>query len=155
AEAAYREALKPWRKLMEDHPEMPDFALGEAWVLYTLGNHLRDTDRAEEALDSYARVEHRAEATLRQEPRHADARRLLWYVHGARAIALSQLGRHEQALRDWDAFIPAGGGQIPRLSEFVRELTRADLKGEALPGSALADHVAVTAETRMFTETMV
>jgi tetratricopeptide (TPR) repeat protein len=55
-----------------------------------------------DSLDWYARAIATLAAVVKQEPGLAIARRLLRLAHGDRARALAQLGRHAEAVQDWD-----------------------------------------------------
>jgi tetratricopeptide (TPR) repeat protein/tRNA A-37 threonylcarbamoyl transferase component Bud32 len=155
SQSAYDQAVRQWQQLSRDHPTVLEFAVGEAMTFYNLGNLLRDSDQTEKALDCYGSAERNLAAVLQREPRHVNARALLWSLHGARAIASSQLGRHAEAIPDWDAFLEYGDGQLPHLSELMRALAQARAKRQDLSLSALADHRAVAAEAQAFIDKMI
>jgi eukaryotic-like serine/threonine-protein kinase len=105
AEAAYRAALTILEKLTASAPNVPDYAvtLGASYV--NLSHLLKDSRRAHASLDGYTKAIAVLSAVLAKEPSLTSARLFLRNAHWGRAEALQELGRHPEAVKDWDRVI--------------------------------------------------
>jgi tetratricopeptide (TPR) repeat protein len=102
AEQAYRRALELLEKLAADFPAVPDYRRELAGSSVSIGNLLRDQGQAQASLPWYAKAIALLEPLTRQQPRLVTERLFLYYAHYGRAEALDKLGRHADAVTDWE-----------------------------------------------------
>ncbi|WP_165228142.1 serine/threonine-protein kinase [Aquisphaera insulae] len=103
AEAAYRRVVPLRERLAADHPEQVELSVqlgGSYGNLGQVASYRRDYPAS---LDWAERSRKVLEGVLKDEPRHALARRYLRNAHGLKGTALGALGRHAEALPEWDA----------------------------------------------------
>jgi tetratricopeptide (TPR) repeat protein len=112
AEAAYRAAIGVREEVARRHADLAANRLELGGVYCNLGHLLRARHKAADALEYYDKalrtLEGIAGAGARQ---RATAQLYLRNTFGGRAAARAQLGRHAEALADWDraiALVPAG-----------------------------------------------
>jgi serine/threonine protein kinase/Flp pilus assembly protein TadD len=101
AEAAYLLALDIKEKLVADFPNVQEYALGLGGAYCNFGILMYESGQPEAALGWYQKAIVRLEALLAVEPRLVTAREFLGNSHAMRANTLAALGRHEEAVRDW------------------------------------------------------
>src|SRR5262249_27856673 len=133
------------------HPAVVKYAVSLAASGCNLATLLRDDGRPEAALEWYGKASGTLEGVLRQQSRHRTAQDFLRNVSTGRARAFSLLGRHADAVRDWDRAIELAAGPLraqfgcvrahalARTGDLARALTtanelagREDLTGEDL-----------------------
>jgi serine/threonine protein kinase/tetratricopeptide (TPR) repeat protein len=102
AETALRQALAIQEKLVADFPDLPSHALQLGGTYSNFGHLVRDRGEPANALEWFARAIARMQPVLQQEPRLATARLYFRNAHWGRAEALGQLGRHAEAIPDWE-----------------------------------------------------
>jgi serine/threonine-protein kinase len=102
AEVAFREAVTLWEGLRRDFPGVRQYALDLGGMQCDLGGLLRKAGRPADSLAWYGRAIATLGAVLAREPRQPTARQFLRNAHHGRAEALTRLGRHTEALKDWD-----------------------------------------------------
>jgi serine/threonine-protein kinase len=102
AEVEYRRAIALRAQLAADFPTVPDYAVDLAAGCCNLGNLVRDRGEPAASLDWYARACAALRPVLAKEPGLALARRFLRNTHWGRAEALERLGRHAEAVADWE-----------------------------------------------------
>jgi serine/threonine protein kinase/tetratricopeptide (TPR) repeat protein len=102
AEAQFRQAVEVWEKLATVAQPAPEHVIGYGISSRNLGDVIRDRDDPAAALDWYARAVRILEPESRGERRPMEAREALCNAYWGRAEALTRLGRHDEALRDWD-----------------------------------------------------
>lgn len=102
AEASYKKALAIREKLAEAHSSN----LAIQWSLqescYNLGFLTNKADKPQEAFQWYSRSIAILQAILEHNPEHADAEYWVSLAHWGRALACESLGRHADALKDWE-----------------------------------------------------
>lgn len=138
AKAAYQKTLEIRERLTRDYPKVFSYALELGGTYTNMADLVRDAGAPQGALPWYARALQTLEAQLQQQPRHTEARQWLRNTFWGRAEALSRLGRHAQALGDWDRALAADDGS--RRDDL--ELSRAACLAR------LGEHVRATAETK-------
>jgi eukaryotic-like serine/threonine-protein kinase len=111
AEDAYRQSLALHEALLRDHPHVVSFMLDVASSCENLAAHIRKSRSPEESLAWSARAIHTEETVLAQDPRDAAARFGLFNASLGQARALFDLGRREEADRDWRRAIELSEGQ--------------------------------------------
>jgi hypothetical protein len=94
------------------------------------------------ALDEFAEAARTLNGLLRREARHAQAKQFLQESHLKRALLLTKLKRHQEALADWDAAVAAETGKRAADLRFAR--------AAALVHTG--EHARATAEARALTE---
>jgi serine/threonine protein kinase/Flp pilus assembly protein TadD len=101
AEAEYGKALVLRKKLADDFPAMPAYRIQLGGSYANFGYLHLTKNQPQDALDWYAKAIPLLQSALAQDARLAEARLFLRNVHGGRARALDQLGRHAESSRDW------------------------------------------------------
>jgi serine/threonine-protein kinase len=141
AEASYGRALEIQKRLAELYPTVTAFAVELGRTYCDLGSlHYQAGDR-ENALRWYAESLRTMSAVLRQEKQNAAARHCLSHAYQDRAEILTRLGRHTEALADWNAALAIGHGDS-------RERLR---PGRAITLAHLGQHALATAEVQELT----
>jgi tetratricopeptide (TPR) repeat protein len=102
AEAEYRRDIALQEQLAADFPAVPDYAMELAAGCCNLGHLVRDRGEPAASLAWYARACAALRPVLAKEPGLALARRFLRNTHWGRAEALERLGRHAEAVADWE-----------------------------------------------------
>jgi tetratricopeptide (TPR) repeat protein len=161
AEAAYRHARTIEEKLVADFPAIPAYRVSLAGNYVNSGELVNTRGESLAALDWYAKSIPLLEATLAQDPQHANAREFLRVAYSNRATALRRLARYAEAVRECDcalalvddalndpttrseirlsraAAVLAQTGDHARTAAEAEELTRGDkVSGEALYAAA-------------------
>jgi serine/threonine-protein kinase len=107
AEKALKEAWGIFDKLTTAYPSFTDYAVYRGTTSVNLGDLLRESGKPEVALDWFAN----AIQTLRGlHKQHDFAQLSLRAAYDGQAQALSQLGRHAEALTAWDQAIELAAG---------------------------------------------
>jgi serine/threonine-protein kinase len=156
AAAASDKALAAQERLVREHGNVPTYAVSLAVRYSARADRLVGEGKAQEALDDYGRAIRLLQDVLKDEPRHAEARRALSTSCCGRAAVLSKhLLRHKEALPDWDRARAYDDGAnwdeiwvhqaitLARLGEH----TRATADMQALQARAAAEHKAVKEKT--------
>jgi serine/threonine protein kinase/tetratricopeptide (TPR) repeat protein len=102
AEKAYRQALDLFEKLAADFPSVAGYRRELAAGYLNFGILVRNQGQAEASLAWLAKAIALFEPLLQQEPRLVTERIGLRSAHQERAKALDKLGRHADAVKDWD-----------------------------------------------------
>jgi serine/threonine-protein kinase len=105
AEAQHRRALALQEQLVADFPSVSQYAVELGGSYCNLGHVLRRWGEPAASLDWYAKARAALQPVLEKEPRLALARLFLHNVHTGRAMALTRLGRHSEAVGDWEQAI--------------------------------------------------
>jgi serine/threonine-protein kinase len=149
AEATYRRAIAIGERLADEHPGVPEYAVGLGGSYCNLGHLLKDRGEPQAALEWYARALARLQPVAAAGPGLMPARTYLRASHRGRAAALADLGRHAEAVPDWDRAIELDDGpmrdafRLRRADCLARsgEVARAAAEAEALaqsPGASAA-----------------
>jgi serine/threonine protein kinase/tetratricopeptide (TPR) repeat protein len=101
ADAHGRQALALQDKGVTESPDFQDYTIDRAVTYATLGDLVRDRGRPSEALDWYAKAIAALEPVLAKDKRRVEAREALRDALAGRARALDRLGRHAEAVPDW------------------------------------------------------
>jgi tetratricopeptide (TPR) repeat protein len=148
AEEAFRETLRKLDDLIRAHPTFTGFAALHARAVFNLGEVLRDRghilgDRGklQDALPWYDKAEEALQKMLRVDARSAHNQDALRNVYWGRAQALGFLGRHAEALRDWDRTLKIEKGEFRDQVRLLRAATQAQL-GDHAAATATADELA-------------
>jgi serine/threonine-protein kinase len=91
-----------WLRLSQAHPEVTVYQAGLASAWNNLGNLQRETGKAEEALKSLNQAIPLLVAARQREPQNPTYRLYHRNAHRSRAETLGKLGRHRDAVADWD-----------------------------------------------------
>jgi tetratricopeptide (TPR) repeat protein len=105
ASKAYQAAGALYARLAAAHPEVPAHQNGLARTHHHVGVLEAERDRWQAARKSFDQAIARAQAVLRREQRQSEAWGILRVTYQARAEALGHLGRHTEAVADWDRAI--------------------------------------------------
>jgi tetratricopeptide (TPR) repeat protein len=136
AEGVYQKALELWQAMAKAHPTLSAYPVLIGRTFGNLGYLARDRGRPEAALPLYAQAIGTLQKVLEQDAKDASARFYLNQTHAGRALALSALQRHAEALADWN-----------RVVELADERNRAPARGErALTWARLGQRARATAE---------
>jgi tetratricopeptide (TPR) repeat protein len=133
AEAAYREALSVAEKLVREHRDRLEDAITLGRISLNLGNLYRDSGRVEAGLEWFDKAMRTLKRVLARDSSQAAGRRMLRHTCRSRAIALTQLGRHSEALADWDRLVELDqvGKSGPRWQR-LRTLARVGERKQAI-----------------------
>jgi tetratricopeptide (TPR) repeat protein/tRNA A-37 threonylcarbamoyl transferase component Bud32 len=134
AATTYRRAMNILEELVVVHPTISDYALTFAVTATKLGD--LDNELPQAKLEWYNKAIDKLEGILKRDAQNALARQFLTGSLQRRAWALTDLGRHAEALRDWDRGLEGAGGAD-------RDALR---MGRALSLAHLGDHVRAVAE---------
>jgi serine/threonine protein kinase/tetratricopeptide (TPR) repeat protein len=137
AEAACRRAIDIGNQVVADFPDHPDHrayrsSLGAGYA--NLGNLVRDQGQFADALTWYGKA---IELLAPLEAQgHGASARFLRNAHWDRANALGQLGRHTQAVADWQRALDLDGGSDQTLLQLFRDTAREEEQLQANPPGA-------------------
>ncbi len=124
AEAAHRKALALRAQLVRGHPTVADYTLNLVASHVNLADAVR-TAQPEASLADYDKAVQTVEAFLKGHPKNTRGRELRARALGGRAEALSQGGRHAEALAAWDRALAAAPEKSEALLRAGRALTLA------------------------------
>jgi serine/threonine protein kinase/tetratricopeptide (TPR) repeat protein len=153
AEKAYRKALDLWEELATaGFGTMPGCRRGLAGSYVNYSRALRDQGRAEASLPWYAKAIALLEPLVEQDPRLFTEEFYLRNAHHGRALALGTLGRHADAVKDWERVVGLNADtkmqaffryqrarSLARAGEHARAVAEVNalVKAEDLPGGSL------------------
>jgi tetratricopeptide (TPR) repeat protein len=124
-EQANRDALDLYKALTGKHPATTEYALGLGATQTNIGKQMRESGQAEASLTWYAQSLATLHAVLAKQQQHAAARAYLVNAYEGRAEALTRLGRHADALQDWDRAVELANGNKRPLLCIQRAATQA------------------------------
>jgi tetratricopeptide (TPR) repeat protein len=110
AEAAHRQAVASYERLVGEFPAVPAYAVNLGGSYCNFGHFARDGGQPETALDWFKKAIATLEPVVSKEPRLTDARDFLRNSHWGRALALDDLGRRADATRDWERALELDDG---------------------------------------------
>jgi serine/threonine-protein kinase len=108
-EADFRKALDIWEKLAQGHGEELEFSLGLSTSYGNLGNVLVAAGKLELALQCHSRAISALAALPPDKQKQSSVKQASRNAYRARAETLTQVGRYQEALQDWDRAIELGG----------------------------------------------
>ncbi len=117
AKPEYRQSLDIMEKLAIDFPNDSRFEVEFGGCYCNFGNLVRDSGQPEAALGWFQKAIARLEPVLAKESRLVQARQFLRNSHWGRAQALDALGRHAEAVREWERALELDDGHD---TEFLR-----------------------------------
>jgi len=137
AESAFRRSIALFERLTAEQPAAPAFAVDLGCSCFNLGNLIRDDGNPTAALDWYGRAAAALEPIVARQPLAA-ARQFLSNTYQGRADALGLLGRHAEAIADWDRVLALEKGGNRTFFQLARALAlaRAGRHGEAVAEAA-------------------
>jgi tetratricopeptide (TPR) repeat protein len=138
ARQEHEQARELQSKLVKGHADVPHYRIALAGTCCNLGNLLYDSREVRQSLNLFAEAIDLLQAVRHRLPDDPTARLFLRNSHWGRARALTRLGRHRQAVADWDQ---AGRLDTGPQGPFFR-LSRADSRaraGDYLPAATEAD----------------
>ncbi|HLJ97495.1 MAG TPA: protein kinase [Gemmataceae bacterium] len=144
AKATYQRALDIRERLRHDFPHAFEIAIDLGTSYVHMANSMRDTGRIQAALEWYNRAVQILEPRFEQQPRHSRAREKLRDAFTARAETWSRLGKHAEAIGDWDRAIRADGGSSRDALRLMRATSLArmgDHRQATAEAKAVAEHV--------------
>jgi serine/threonine-protein kinase len=136
ARNAYLKALPVYERLTSQHPLVSEYAVNLASCQTGLGDTQAGNSEAPEAVEWCTKAIRTLAPVLQRDPRSADARNQLSSAHWKRAQASMLLGRHAEALRDWERVLELEAGPTRGWVRLQRAVTLA----------RLGDHAKATAE---------
>jgi serine/threonine-protein kinase len=107
AEPLYKKVVSIYEGLAQDFPDVVAFRLDRARTICNLGYLALEDARYQDAIDWQSQAVDVFAEIHRTSPQLAAARELLRNAHGGRAMAYSAMGKHAEALTDWDAALKA------------------------------------------------
>ncbi len=138
AESFYNKALELMETVARENSTVLKYAMDLAAMYGNMGNFIRVNRSGQESLDWYRRSIDVLEGVLLKEPFHVEAKLFLRNGCRGQAVALTALGRYEEALNDWDRAIELDPGTDWHMD--VLHLSRATCLAR------LGDHARATSE---------
>jgi tetratricopeptide (TPR) repeat protein len=157
AEEHFHKALHIRRQLVAEFPNFPAYSVALAKTYYNLGRLLHAGDRPADAPACYGKSIEALEPLVKKSPKLHEAHAVLKTAVWWRARALSDLGRHAEALKDWDRAVELHGEHVlntrlgralclARLGEGHKAFQEAQLMGNGnWPGRTLQELAQVSA----------
>jgi serine/threonine-protein kinase len=136
AEQSYRDAVAVQKTLLGMGNRRADSVIALGVMQLNLGNLLRDQDRPDDALAWNAEAVETLAAIVAGQTADQRARIFLGRAYKGRALTLTRLGRHAEALKDWERARGLDDGRSSHWLTLQRALTLA----------RLGEHVRATAE---------
>jgi serine/threonine-protein kinase len=137
AEQSFRRALDTYETLSAKHPLVLDYATIVGKTYGRLGDMARDHGKPAEALPWFDRGQGKLEELLERDEQRTETREGLRNIHWGRALALADLDRHADAVKQWDRALAFESG---RYADHIR-LHRATVLGRS------GDYAKALAET--------
>src|SRR5262249_12413283 len=147
AEETERQAVEIREKLAAECPTVTEYGVDLGGNYCNLGNLICDSGRPDEALGWVQKAIARLELMAAQEPRLVNARKYLHSSYGGRGRAFAVLGRHAEAVRDYERTLELDDGRARAeiLANLAVSRMRKFRKDRDAPGSlaAAADYDAL------------
>jgi tetratricopeptide (TPR) repeat protein len=118
AEQAYRRALDIQEKLVAEVPNVSEYRLDLAGTRVNFGHLLTKQGQGQNSLVWFAKAIAMLEPMVKGDPRLVVERQFLRNAHLRRAEALAQLGRHADAVKEWDRVLEINAET--HLQSFIR-----------------------------------
>jgi serine/threonine protein kinase len=113
AAGAAEKAVAVRERLAADFSAVLSFGVELGAAYGVMGDLLRKRGQPEPSLAWYAKALAKLEPILAADPRMAPARQFAFTIYANRAMALDDLGRHAEALADWDRALALDGTNLP------------------------------------------
>jgi tetratricopeptide (TPR) repeat protein len=136
-----RQALELQRRLLSDHPDVPAYQVSLGGTYGNLGLLFREGGKVQESLMLYGEAIRLLQTARRHAPNNSTTRLFLRNSHWGRALCLTLLNRHREAVAQWDQAVHLDTGR----SRFFFRLRRADSlarAGDYLRAAAEAEDLA-------------
>jgi tetratricopeptide (TPR) repeat protein len=133
---SFEQARIIWEKLVADRPTVTEYQLRLGGLYCNLGHRVA-AGQAEDGLAWYDKALAILLATRQREPNHPTVRVYLRNTHSGRAEVLNRLGRHTEALSEWDRTLELEAGSQRSPVRLRRAFTLAHL-GEHAQATAEA-----------------
>jgi tetratricopeptide (TPR) repeat protein len=133
AVAVLEKGLPLREKLVRDFPAVPSYAADLATLHLNMGIGRSARGEGEAALDWFKKGLTQVAPLLAREPRLGYARQVASRCHFARGNTLAALGRHAQALKDYDQALVFDDGQLRAMIQRNRAETLARVDGRVPP----------------------
>jgi tetratricopeptide (TPR) repeat protein len=143
AGTAFDMALSLNEQLVKQHPGATAYAMALAISLIHRGARDADAGRFDAALGPFTRAVEALKPLAAPAPKVEGANLELGKAHGGRADVLLRLGRHAEALKDYDRALALDGGENRSYFRVQRALTLAHLKEHV---QAAAEAAAIAGE---------
>jgi tetratricopeptide (TPR) repeat protein len=142
AEEAYQKSLALHEALLRDHPTVVAFRVDLGACNGNMAMHIRRSRSPRESLPWANRAIECVTPVLKEDPENRPARASLFDAHFGRAVTLRQLGRDDEAARDWKRAIELSAGRPeinlrlfrPPALSYLDEHAQAATEMEALLG---------------------
>jgi tetratricopeptide (TPR) repeat protein len=146
AKSAFEEAIRAIDRDMQISGPSSHLAQESAFYRMDLANLLREQNQIEAALPHYDQAIAVLGPYEKQKPPDFAARYWLRAVHNARAVALTELGRHAAAAADWERARALDPGDVPHLWAALLDIAHARAAGKAPSPLPAGHYAAVVAE---------
>jgi tetratricopeptide (TPR) repeat protein len=113
------------RAVTDGYERVIAFAIDLGGTYRNMGNLNRERGQVQASLEWYNRAAQVIEVALERSPRHAAGRKALRNVFWSRAVALDNLGRHVEAVADWEHAIEFDSGGRRNYFRILRALSLA------------------------------
>jgi serine/threonine protein kinase len=143
AEPAFRRGLEIQEKLADDFPTVPQYRADLAGSCVNFGSLLRDQGEAEVSSSWFAKAIALLDPLVKQEPRRVMERLFLRNAHWNWARGLDKLGRHTDAVKDWDRALALNAR--PAAEPLIRS-------GRAVSLARAGEHARAVAEANALAE---
>jgi tetratricopeptide (TPR) repeat protein len=111
AEAAFLEALAVQKKLARSQPEVVEYLVDLGATYNNLGDVMRALGKIPSSNRRYSEAIQSLKRVLEKHPRQGSARKFLRNASWGRAKVLALLGRHDDAIQDWQRAMELDHGQ--------------------------------------------
>ncbi|MFQ3650115.1 MAG: serine/threonine-protein kinase [Gemmataceae bacterium] len=137
AEVVLREVVQLRIRLTQLAPDHLDYRVDLGGARCDYGSLLRDLNRLEDSIESFAQAQQILEPLVSTKAEHPHAKRYLRNVFWNRAETLVKLQRHADALHDWDKALALTDGQAgEHRTLLVRRLQSLSRVGKAAQAAA-------------------
>ncbi len=125
AEPQLRQAFAAYEQLSRDYPRVADYPI-QVWQCYSALHDIYKEENPQALLELSTRGIPIMEAWLKQEPQNAIGSMALTAMYGTRALdGWTRLGRHKEALADWDRALRVDRGMFRHVILVGKAFTRA------------------------------
>jgi tetratricopeptide (TPR) repeat protein len=142
ARSAYQAALAAAEEVLQAHPEEPDATVNLVACQVNYGHLLTQEGNADAALTWHSKALDSIDRFVKSQPHTASSLRQWECVaYAVRAYTFIELGRHADAVADWDRAMAADPSALPHLVRFLRAISDTRVSGRDNSAS-YAEHYA-------------